>query len=127
MLKIALFFLVVVPWPFAASTQQAPAYPADVDFSSSGNAFLRVCERPLPEKGYFLEGACKAYIVGVSDGVAMIETDSPPFCFSPDVENNQKYSVVAKYLKNHPEKAHLQTRHFIVEAMVNAFPCPKRK
>jgi len=123
MLKIVLLFLAVVPGSFASSTQQAS--PAAVDFSSSGNDFLRVCEQPLSEKGYFLDGACRAYIVGVSDGIAMMQKDAPLFCVPLDVDNNQKYSVVVKYLKDHPEKTHLQARRLILEATVNAFPCAK--
>jgi len=123
MLKIVIPLLISV-CPMAVA-QQVSA-PSEADFVSSGNAFLRICQ-PRDEKRAFTRGVCSGYVIGVADGVAMLTADSPYFCSSANVENGQKYDVVVKYIKEHPEKAHLQTPHLIVDAMIDAFPCPKGK
>jgi hypothetical protein len=49
------------------------------------------------------------------------------YCPSSDVENGQKYRIVVKYIKEHPERADLQTRVLIVDALSAAFPCHPAK
>ena len=95
-------------------------------FASSGNAFLRVCEATedtAQNAAWHL--ACTAYVNGVSDGAGIMgeRFHQFPYCEPPNAENGQEYRIVVKYIKEHPEKANLQTRVLIVDALIATFPC----
>ncbi len=108
-----------------AAAQPASA-PEPENFATSGNAFLRVCE-PASRAGHF---ACTVYVIGVGDGAEMLSEErlhEPLYCPSPDVENGQKYRIVVKYIKEHPERVDSQTRVLIVDALTAAFPCHPAK
>jgi len=112
----------------STAEQQTTAAP-DVDFASNGNAFLRVCEPPGGTNTGHSHIACIAYIVGVGDGAELMSERSHQrlYCPGPDVENGQKYRIVVKYIKEHPERTDLQTRILIVDALIATFPCHAAK
>ena len=92
----------------------------DVNFAHSGNDFLRICD--APQKIAYLDGACTGYVQGVVEG-ADILVKQPAFCPGPDVTLGQRFRIIVKFLKEHPEKTDKQTRYLVVEAMTAAFPC----
>ena len=102
--------------------------------SGSGNDFLRLCsmvERNQKMEDTVQDLVCTSYIAGLRDGVAsevafaQSENKSAPkpFCLSVGVENGQLVKIALKYIKNHPEWAHLPTSVLLVKAWEEAFPC----
>jgi hypothetical protein len=70
------------------------------------------------------------YVLGVLDGVYYAgwrwgRTDLP-FETPGGVTHGQIYSVVSKYLREHPEQLHRWKEDLVIEAMAEAFP-PKTK
>jgi hypothetical protein len=121
LLLVGLLFVSVL-----TSGQQVSASPEN--FATSGNAFLRVCE-PESAKSAMVHMTCMAYVIGVSDGAEMMgeKFRHIPYCPGPDVENGQTYRIVVKYVQGHPERADLQTRILIMDALSAAFPCRVNK
>ena len=46
-----------------------------------------------------------------------------PFCNPPNIKNKQLVDIVTKYLKDHPEKLHMDDGRLVVDAFIDAFPC----
>jgi hypothetical protein len=116
-------------WPTVSS--QEPSGPRE--YPSTGNAFDRLCSVVEKNKTETQHGvACIAYVVGLIDGVSKetefvlaVSNKQPPmpFCLSDDVENGQLIRIVLRYIRNHPEEAHLSTAFLVVQALREAFPC----
>ncbi len=121
-ITLSLFCLLLIA--ASAAGHRVSAASPDVDFAISGNAFLRVCE-PARQESHLVHITCMAYVTGVGDGADMMgeRFHEPPYCPGPDVENGQKYRVVVKYIKDHPERTDLETCVLIVDALRAAFPC----
>ncbi|MGA2903984.1 MAG: Rap1a/Tai family immunity protein [Candidatus Korobacteraceae bacterium] len=115
------------------SAHAANDYPGD-----SGNAFVRTCsgidrgDKDKTNVDLQKEVACVGYISGLVDGVTAeiaftqweIHKNVPgPYCLPEEVENGQLIRVVLKYVKDHPEKAHMRTGPLAVLAWQKAFPC----
>lgn len=68
----------------------------------------------------FESGLFKGYVGGVVDlGNGVL------FCTTTGVTRGQFTAVVAKYLKNNPEKWNRSAYTIVVDAMKEAFPCKK--
>jgi hypothetical protein len=101
------------------------------DFTASGNDFLRVCEKD--DSPTVTKGVCLGYVNGVLDGVdlavgigaAAHHVQPKGLCLPSESTMGQKYRVVVKYMNDHPEKTHLPTNVLVLEAITEAFPCPK--
>ncbi|MGD1080463.1 MAG: Rap1a/Tai family immunity protein [Candidatus Sulfotelmatobacter sp.] len=107
----------------------------DYNFTSSGNDFLRLCD-VNEEHATTMTGACRGYVAGVIDGfdgafiLGQTSRHEPPkglFCTPAESTLGQKYRVVVKFMKDHPEKDHLPASALILEAILGAFPCPQAK
>jgi len=116
------------------------------NLTDSGNEFVRVCsfmENSDPastDYPHLMEGAlCTAYLMGLADGI-VIESSyaearfglkiSAPYCVRDTygMEQGQRVRILLKYIRNHPEKAHLPTAGLYINAMGDAFPpCPEKK
>jgi hypothetical protein len=103
---------------------------------TSGNAFLRLCSG-VEKENVDLEWpmACLGYVSGFIEGVDFGSKfsayksgrkPSEPYCIPENVENGQLVSVILKYIRDQPEKAHLRTGTLIVFAFEKAYPCPSR-
>src|SRR6266700_2987044 len=84
-------------------------------------------------------GFVKGYMLGFSDGVgvsiALLQHDNPSLaslkgsvedfgiCFPEGVNLPQAIRVVLKYIRQHPEQAHLPSATLIVMAELDAFHC----
>ena len=111
----------------------APEKPTEnVNLTTSGNEFLRVCEPREKQPG--VEGLCAGYANGVIDGYdyafAVIhaqrnETVKGAFCPPEGINRTQQFNIAVKYMKDHPEETHRIAGALIAEAMVAAFPCPQ--
>src|SRR5437879_4922143 len=103
------------------------------DLRDSGNVFLSVCgESPdsSSKAPPFQRGACYGYVLGVDDGVRMtydIQDQTQPYCLPDEVTTGQTVRILIKFIKDHPEKAHSQTRVLVVESLMDAFPCKGKK
>ena len=82
-----------------------------------GNRLLPALEDYDKDVGYrggFFDG----YVTGVAD--TSIGKD---FCPSPDVTAGQLPKIAAKYLKDHPERLHLDASRLVIDSLRAAFPC----
>jgi hypothetical protein len=73
-------------------------------------------------------GQFQLYVNGVVDGVYYMSwrwAGFLPFDIPSGVTNGQIYSIVAKYLREHPEQLHRRKEDLVIEALVEAFPRKK--
>ncbi len=66
-------------------------------------------------------GYYSGYVTGLANGYNGIY-----FCPPTNVTNGQIYKIVAKYLKNNPDKLHLLADILVVNALRDVFPCKKK-
>lgn len=103
----------------------------------SGNAFVRQCsavgkEHDLSTSDKANQMTCAAYVSGFAEGVAFV-TDSvqskvgqqvpPVYCPGEGIEAGQLVKIVLKYIREHPEAAHLRTFILVGRSFQKAFPC----
>ena len=133
---VCVLLLSAVPISSQQSAQQ-PEYP-----STSGNAFLRLCSSiekkvdDMTRSDFANQILCDGYVEGFIHGVQMESVyagvmtggrEAPIlFCFTSVAENGQLVRIVLKYIRNHPEKAHLSGPQLVGEALQQAFPCGKK-
>ena len=94
----------------------------------SGNAFLTQCEDMTDKSSSsaFMRGACIGYVVGVIRGFGYADAlagQNPIYCIPEEATNIQLASILIKFIKNHPEKAHLETADLEIQSLMYAFPC----
>jgi hypothetical protein len=102
-----------------------------------GNQLIGYCKLALESEGKRVSmqqkagvDICLAMVQTVFDTISEFErivTIEKPNVFScvPDsVALNQKIRVVYIYLKEHPEKLHLNGAPLIMAALAEAYPCP---
>jgi hypothetical protein len=102
----------------------------------SGNAFLRVCAavekvHDLTVRDVENQEASAGYLSGFSEGIAFAAQDTRtkttfevPYCAkSEEAEAGQLVKIVLKYIREHPEEAHLRTYLLVGRALQKAFPC----
>lgn len=128
-LLVLLFFVV---WATSAYAQS--------DISSSGNGFLATCsvvDKPQDrwsEVDFLHSGQCLGFMQGLEEGIGLAfsvvkkgegSVEDLGVCFPSDgtVTTGQITSIVLKYLKENPEKAHERTATLVVLAAKTAFPC----
>ncbi|MFZ0563081.1 MAG: Rap1a/Tai family immunity protein [Terriglobales bacterium] len=129
--KVFALVLLCCPVLVAAQTKEFP--------DTSGNAFLRLCsaidKEKLTDEEIAHVTSCVGYVAGFVDGVsvypiyaeAKAKQKVPKLICRPDgVEHGQLISVVLKYIRNHPEDAHLPTQLLIMGAIGEAFPCSNK-
>ena len=78
----------------------------------------------------FQQGECFGYAIGADDGVRTafdILNEAQPYCIPDGVTNGQIVRILTKFIKDHPEKAHKQTRVLVIESLMDAFPCRAKK
>jgi hypothetical protein len=107
---------------FATAQQTAPSTD-DLNFTHSGNDFLRVCEPPSKPLD-IIRGACQGYVIGVLEGAVL---GPQSYCPGPNVTSGQTYRIVVKFINDHPEESDHEARILIVDAAVSAFPCHPNK
>jgi hypothetical protein len=74
------------------------------------------------------DGTCLAYIEGVSDAVANMQSSgaiSPIICAGPDVTAGQERDVVVKFVQDHPADRDESASSITAMALHEAFPCLK--
>jgi len=117
-----------------------PAFPTEQPYES-GNAYLRVCS-VLEKDADTIQGdnelrfiQCLAYVQGLYDGIVFEaeyatmfdkRTAARPFCVPENLETGQMARILLKFLRNNPDKAHLQTKMLFGAALKDVFACPKR-
>lgn len=65
-------------------------------------------------------GLFRGYVSGVVD-----TGNDVLFCTTQGVNRGQYTAVVAKYIKNNPEKWNIGASSLVIDAMKQAFPCKK--
>jgi hypothetical protein len=84
----------------------------------SGAALARLCTN-APTRA-----ECDAYISGVADAIG----DSHgrlPACIPPATTGTALRATVLRFLKSHPEALSLPAAHGTIQALAEAFPCPR--
>lgn len=74
------------------------------------------------------ERICHGYIMGVHDTVKSSERlfEEPAlYCEPARVSSEQMVLVVKKFLKVNPELLHYSASSTVVEAFIDAYPCPE--
>lgn len=67
---------------------------------------------------------CVGYILGVAD---TLQIDSKT-CHGPsDLWTRETVAVVRKYVKDHPERWNIGAQFLVRDALIQAFPCLKRR
>ena len=100
--------------------------------SYDGNNLYEFCT--AKEDDIIYGGMCLGYLFGIADlvkifltkGIFMdvdgVKNQVGIICL-PGVTGQQLKDVVVKYLRDYPEKRHLQARLIAVDALRKAFPC----
>ena len=117
-----------------------PAFANPLD--RSGIDFLAECSALDKDSGLTnIEMAknmtCLSYVQGLIDGatygIALTQVESKmraqpfPFCRPEGVGNMQLLRVALKYVRDNPEKAHVETVVLVFTALKNAFPCSEKR
>ncbi len=87
----------------------------------SGALLKNICSSYVDRPASTLQGMCFGYVVGVMSVVAYTNY----FCSPVKSTHSQATLVVKKYLLEHPEKLHLDADGLVLEALIEAFPCPE--
>jgi hypothetical protein len=91
---------------------------ATAGFTDGNELYQWMLEDENPNGSSFKSGLFKGYVNGVVD-----LGDNILFCTTTGVTRGQFTAVVAKYLKNNPEKWNTSADSIVVEALKEAFPC----
>ena len=86
----------------------------------SGALLKKLCTSYVDRPASTLDGMCIGYVVGV---MSVVEYTNY-FCRPVKTTHSQATLVVKKYLTGHPEKLHLDADGLVLEALIEAFPCP---
>jgi Ssp1 endopeptidase immunity protein Rap1a len=70
--------------------------------------------------------SCISYIEGIADMVAGLWTPKDTACFSPGINAGQLQDIVVNYLQDHPENRHWPATILVLQALHDAFPCPRK-
>lgn len=112
------------------------------DISASGNRYLQVCavtERAT-EQWTVLEfedaSMCQGYTMGLREGVKFAtlilsedikslkgSSEDLGLCVPDGVTLGQEISIALKYIREHPETAHMRSSVLSNTALLHAFPC----
>jgi hypothetical protein len=107
-----LFLLLILALPLAANSQGG-------NFQN-GNKLKTHCAK----EGGFSDGFCMGYIIGVADNRSFY------ICApggSGGVTQGQFTDIVKKYLNDNPAQLHKDADVLVLDALTQAFPCPKQK
>jgi hypothetical protein len=137
----AAFLLIIL-----ASSLGSTAQTATKDISDSGNRFLEVCastEKPpaeMNDNDFVNAGLCQGFMLGLGSGIGIATAaahqlnpnldlkgtaEDIGICLPDEVELGQLTRVTLKYIRDHPEQAHLRSATLVTMAEINAFPCAK--
>lgn len=119
-----LFVLLFFSACFAVSRASAEDDP---QMQTSGNAFLYLCEAPLDAKPLNVKSAeCLLFTIGMGEGIAMFADrggSNVMFCSPDGVTAGQRARILVKFIKEHPQSAHEETRLLMLASLIDAFPC----
>jgi hypothetical protein len=95
------------------------------DFQARGSAFLSRCDGMTNESSS-MKGACIGYVIGVNQGFTLGRDTAnldPVYCTPQGVAASQLMAILIKYIRDHPEKSHLETSALEITSLIDAFPC----
>ena len=87
----------------------------------SGALLNNICTSYVDRPASTLDGMCIGYVVGVMS----VAEYTNYFCRPLKSTHSQATLIVKKYLSEHPEKLHLDADGLVLDALIEAFPCPK--
>ncbi len=112
--KLMLIVVLLAASTGFAMRQGAKKAPVVVGITQlTGNDLLERCE----SKDAYGNGICLGYVEAIRDAF-LIGSETPPFATPVEVTNQQLVDVVVKYLKDHPQRRHLQAAFLAREAYV---------
>ncbi|MBJ2129102.1 hypothetical protein JC525_09145 [Alteromonas sp. IB21] len=85
---------------------------------TDGNKLYQWMLEDEKQNGSFQSGLFSGYVIGVADF-----GDQILFCMTVGVTSGQVNAIVAKHLKNNPEKWNKAANAIVVDALREAFPC----
>src|SRR6266498_1839312 len=116
-----------------ATQGQAVRPQQQADYWKSGNEFLIGCAASMEKPDSAMDqydvssvNTCTGYLLGVNDGVLgalMSVNAAPAWCTPENVTVRQAGLVLVKYIRGHPEQAHIRTAYLAWQAYREAFPC----
>jgi hypothetical protein len=97
----------------------SPASYAGLGFTS-GNQLAVKCQGEITGAD---SGFCYGYVTAALD---ILQWAAPDYeiCLDSNVTQMQAKLVVEKYLKEHPERLHVDANLLVIIALRKAFPCP---
>ena len=101
------------------STVMCSAVAAEME-DVSGALLKKICTSYVDRPASTFDGMCVGYVVGVMSVVEYMNY----FCRPVKSTHSQAILVVKKYLSEHPEALHLDADGLVLDALVEAFPCP---
>src|SRR5689334_12618645 len=110
----------------------AAAAPVDREFYTGDTLYQRCSAGPADTDFSARRGACRGYILGVSDTLQTNQTENPvsgptraaAVCL-PDVDADQVVETVTHYLNDHADQRRYAAADVIFMALKSAYPCPK--
>ena len=81
----------------------------------TGNDLLSICE----DSDAFGQGACRGFIMGVSD----MSQEQPWYCKPRDLSDRQLVNIIIQSLNEHPDDLYNKPHSLVQEAFLEAFPC----
>ena len=84
----------------------------------TGNKLKADCDK---SDGSFSASYCFGYIIGAADA------NASSICTPSRVTKGQVFDIVKKYLNDNPAQLHKDADVLVLNALQQAFPCPKQK
>src|SRR5438067_2058147 len=128
----ALLIVIFASTPPCYMSAQQSLTEQHVDISTSGNAFLQNCaaveQEQLSHIAALQSSNCLGYIEGFIGALSVAHSvhNLPVGCLPDGVENVQAFRVIAKFIKDNPDKSHLHTNVLVWVALNKAFPCANK-
>lgn len=95
------------------------------DTFDTGNGVLAICGSTSPSDNM----RCYAFLDGLSEGISVMairDKTRKPFCIPAGVTKGQATDIVVKFLRENPERRHLDGTLLVVVSLHSAFPCPEK-
>ena len=77
------------------------------------------------EEQSWREGFCTGYITGVFE--TLDGQQQKLYCAPDGLLNQRMWAVIEKYLRDHPEEWHEYADEIVMQAFIEAFPCPEEE
>ena len=122
-----LLLAVILAWSMLAEAEQALVLAGFL----SGNGLMNVCDGTKSGElnaNVSDYNSCVSYVEGVADAETVFVgwgNKQPDFCIPVDTTDDQLRLVALRYMKERPEQWQLAASSLVINAFVEAWPCPR--